>query len=135
MAREVIIKMTDDLDREQEATVIRELGVDDHIYTIDLTEEHSNELDELLATWIDAAHSKVKWPKRDRQQAQKSPNGAVPVTPGTTIKANPAAEKARRQKIRNWGRKNGWQVADRGYVPKALEDAYTEAHTRGKKNA
>lgn len=135
MAREIVIRMTDDLDRSQEATVIRELGVDDSIYTIDLTEEHSAELDEVLAAWIDAAHSKVKWLKRDRKDAQRSVNGAVSATPTAATKSNSASDKARRQRIRAWGRKNGWQVADRGYVPKALEDAYTAAHSRAKKNA
>lgn len=131
MAREVIIRKTDDFNRELDASETREIGYNGLIYVLDLTDEHAKELEELLTPYLQAAHEKVKWPKRQLQEALKATTPATQATP-ITVKA--VVDKEKRQRIRAWGRRNGFEVSDRGYIRDEVVQAYAEAH-KGRKNA
>lgn len=129
MARELIVKMTDDLDRTLEATEVREVGYEGYVYALDLTTEHAKELDELIHPWLEVAHEKVKWPKGQRKEVHKAmAPSSVANTPQSVQRT---MDKEKRRKIRAWGRRNGYEVADRGYVPTTVIEAYNAAHKRG----
>lgn len=120
MAREVLIRMTDDLDRSKTADEAIELGIDGHIYVIDLTTAHAKELRELLEPYLSSAHERAKWPKSARVKSEPPP-------PRSTTAAT---DKQTRREIRDWARQNGHDVKDRGYLPTEIVEAYSKAHGR-----
>ena len=121
MAREVVIRMTDDIDRTQEASEVETLGFRGFIYELDLTKEHSDELAQLLEPWLKAAHQKAKWPKRIKEEAVK--RVAAKKAPATKSPLT----KEQRQEVRQWGRDNGFEVAQRGFLATDLVKAWKKA--------
>lgn len=78
-------------------------------YEIDLNKSNTNALRKALKPYIDAGR-----PVRGRRSAGKSRRGSVAT-------ADLAA-------IRDWARKKGYDVADRGRVPAAIVEEYAAAH-------
>lgn len=118
MAREVIVRMTDDFDRTKTADEVKEIGWEGYIYTLDLTAKNVEGLRAVLEPYLKAAHEKVKWPKANRRKS----NDPIP-TPVLAI-----ADKSTRQEIKEWAQNNGFDVNDRGRLPDKIIQAYTEAH-------
>jgi hypothetical protein len=130
VAKIVTVRLADDLDKDLDANVTREIGIDGFIYVLDLSDKHSEALDADLARWLEAAHQRVKWPKKQLREALKEADpDPTPVLPG---KPQERVDKDLRRKIRDWGRRNGFEVSDRGYLPKRLVEAFHEAH-KGRK--
>lgn len=114
MARRIVHQLVDDLD----GTVL-EVGdgetvlfsLDGVAYEIDLTDQNAAAFRELLAPYLAAARS---------------------VSSRTS--SAPAARKRRRSGqqdfsvIREWAKKNGYQVSERGRVPASVIEAYEAAH-------
>ncbi|WP_099021286.1 histone-like nucleoid-structuring protein Lsr2 [Mycolicibacterium palauense] len=130
MARETLVRMWDDLDKSQLADTTRELGWDGQIYVLDLTEEHAEELQSLLQPYLDSAHERLRWTK-----GRRGARGATsaPVTQsgrGTSSSTRSFGDKETRAAIRQWGRDNGYEVSDRGFLPSSLVEAYQEAHEK-----
>lgn len=117
MAREVIVRMTDDLDRSKVADVVRVIGWDGFDYVIDLTNEHDKQLLEALQPFLDAAHEKLKQPK-----GRAKPD--APARPYTPV----IAGKAERKQIREWARANGHKCGDQGIIPARVMEAWETAH-------
>ncbi len=115
MAREVITRMTDDLDRSKLADVTRELGYEGVIHILDLTHQNDEKLSKMLQPWLVAAHEKKRMSGRRRPRD------------GTVTAVNKAS-KAQRDSIRGWARDNGYVLNDRGYIPKRVVEAYKSAH-------
>lgn len=133
MAREVTVRISDDLDRDQDATVVREVGFDGWIYVLDLTDKHDKELHTALDKWLKAAHRKVRWPKRQlRELLKETEPQTVPTSPEN---APPVEEKSDRTIRREWARANGFTVSSRGNLSKEVNDAFDAAHDGGKKRA
>ncbi|MFD9868496.1 Lsr2 family protein [Streptomyces niveus] len=84
-------------------------GLGDTLYEIDLTPEERKKLEEVLKPYVKAGRKSGKAAPVKRR-----------VEPKTTLKE--------RDEIREWGKKNGYEFADRGRIPKALMKAYDEAH-------
>jgi hypothetical protein len=121
MARQLIqyVRLIDDLDgTEGDETTIDtvELGMDGIIYELDLTHAHAKALREFLAPYLEAAHSKAKLPKR------ALPKPSLPTRPPNS------RDKDARAEIRDWARKNGYEVRDRGWIKAEAVLAYREAH-------
>jgi hypothetical protein len=134
MAREVVIRMLDDLDRTQEASEAITIGYRGFIYELDLTAVHAEELNGLLQPWITAAHDKVKWPKRSQAEAKKAAAERKPARPKSTLTPE------ERKEARQWGRENGFTVATRGYIPQDVIKAWkktkrSEANPRSRRTA
>lgn len=123
MAREVIVRMTDDLDRTEQADEVIDIGWDGFVYTLDLTTKHADELRADLERWLKAAHEKVKWPKANRPKQNDA-------TPSPTVSVS---DKETRREIREWARENGFEVKPRGIVSQKIIQAYTDAQTRGQR--
>lgn len=97
-----------DLSGNADATTVT-FGLKDTWYEIDLTEEEQKELEAALRTYIESGRRTL--PKETARKRQ---------VPETTPEE--------REQIRAWARKQGYELADRGRIPKHIRKAYAEAH-------
>lgn len=108
MAQRVQIKLIDDLDgTDAEETV--SFGLDGVSYEIDLSQANAAQLRDDLAKWVGSAR-RVK--------------GRV----SRTTRATGGSSKDDLNKIREWGRQNGYQVSERGRVSREVQEAYAAAN-------
>lgn len=124
MARTVVIQVTDDFDSSQEAEVSRVIGWEGYDYYLDLTGENDKELQEILQPYLEAAHERVKQPKKYKTKP------SVDTIPPKVL-PKPASAKMtpeKRAEIREWAASEGLSVSKRGSIAKAVIDAYNEAH-------
>lgn len=116
MARMEIIK--DDIDGSEDAvTITFSLNGDER--EIDLTEKNRTLLEKALKKYID--HSR--------------PRAVVHAQPGrrgrrTTVTSTSNRETM--QAMREWARKEGMKISDRGRVPQTIQDAWYLAHATEK---
>jgi hypothetical protein len=106
MAREVIVRLVDDIDPNVEADETVSFGIDGENFEIDLSSEHATALREALATYV--AHA------RRAKVSRRSSHG----------KPSPQQDRELNQKIREWARERGAKVSDRGRIPQPIVDAY-----------
>lgn len=110
MAQQTIVKLIDDLDgSEAEETVT--FALDGVEYTIDLSSQNAAELRERLSEFVERA-------RRAGGRKQRRQDAARRVTTG---------DKAMNQAIRDWARREGRQISDRGRIPQELIVAFKEA--------
>ena len=114
MAKQVITVLTDDLDGGDAARIVQ-FGLDGVNYTIDLSEKNAGKLRKALDPYLEKA---------------------VRVGRGTTAGRIPsrgaAAQPSRssrdqNQAIREWAKKNGHEVSDRGRIPSGVVEAFHAA--------
>lgn len=112
MAQKVTVSLVDDLDgSEAEETV--EFGLDGAAYQIDLSSDNAERLREALGDYIEHAR---------RSGGRKRPAGR-PVAVGRAPRPA-SADREQNQAIREWARKQGLKVSDRGRIPTEVLDAY-----------
>jgi hypothetical protein len=113
MAEKVIRTLVDDLDgSEAEETV--EFAIDGISYEIDLSSSNAGKLRDTLASYV--AHAR-------RTGGRRRSGGAVRGAVGRA--ARPAtADREQNQAIRDWARKRGMKVSDRGRIPAEVLEAY-----------
>ena len=114
MAREIIVVLTDDLDKESQADHSITIGWDGRNYYLDLSEKNYQALEQALRPYLDAAHRVERISGPGRRQTANSSNGQI--------------NKDVRKAIREWAREQGWAVSDHGRIPKEVIKAYNEAH-------
>jgi hypothetical protein len=115
MAKETFVRMTDDIDGTEATTTII-FGMEGRQYEIDLNEKNEAALKKALAKYIGAARMIGKMPK--------PPTNGHARAGGTT----PArASREQLQAIREWARKNGLEVSDRGRIPASVVEAFEAA--------
>ncbi|MGW1786173.1 histone-like nucleoid-structuring protein Lsr2 [Streptomyces sp. NPDC002143] len=83
-------------------------GLGDTWYEIDLTAAEQKKLEEALEPYL----------KVSRKAGKPAPKKRV--VPETTAEE--------RDKIREWAKKEGYEFAERGRIPKKVMNAYDEAH-------
>lgn len=111
MAQKVTVSLVDDLDgSEAEETV--EFGLDGAFYEIDLSEDNAERLRDALSEYVDHAR---------RSGGRKRPAGRLAVgrAPRTA-----SADREQNQAMREWARKQGMNISDRGRIPKEVAEAY-----------
>lgn len=108
VAQRVNIILEDDLDGT-EATETVTFGLDGTTYEIDLNEKHAEQLRKAFSKYVEHAR---KVSSGSRRAAKKSASAGGP-TPG---------------EVRDWARKNGYEVSDRGRVHADIRAAYDAAH-------
>lgn len=102
MAQKHQIILIDDIDgSEADETVT--FGLDGVDYEIDLTAEHAEELRETIASWVE--HGRRTGGRAKRRGGRPDPS------------VDTAA-------VREWARKEGYEVSDRGRIPAQIVDAY-----------
>ena len=115
MARKVQVILSDDLDENVSADETVSFALDGTNYEIDLSEKNAKELREALSRYVQAAR------KVGRGSGRASGGGRSRATGGRMDREQAGA-------IRDWARKNGHQVSDRGRIPASVVEAYESAH-------
>jgi hypothetical protein len=114
MAQKVTVSLVDDMDgTEAEETV--EFGLDGATYQIDLSSDNAEALRGALADYVEHAR---------RSGGRKRPPGR----PGARAPRTASADREQNQAIREWARKQGFKVSDRGRIPSEVVEAF---HQKG----
>lgn len=114
MAQQVTVMLVDDIDgTEAEETV--NFALDGAAYEIDLSAENAAALRDALEDFVESA----------QRLGRTRRNGAA-----RSVKAGQPAkvDREQNQAIREWARKRGLAVSDRGRISAEVMEAYNKAH-------
>jgi hypothetical protein len=114
MARKVQVILSDDLDENLPADETVSFSLDGTSYEIDLAEKNAKELREVFSRYVSAA-------RKVGRGGRSSGGGRGRGTGGRMDREQAGA-------IREWARKNGHAVSDRGRIPASVVEAYEAAH-------
>ena len=104
------IRLIDDLDG-QAADETVEFGVDGKNYEIDLSKDNAEKLRDSLTAFVSAARRAGGGRRRGGSASSSSAR-------------RPSIDREQNQAIRDWARKRGMKVSDRGRIPADVLDAY-----------
>jgi hypothetical protein len=114
MAQKVQVLLVCDIcDTENEGTETMSFAVDGSSYEIDVCDEHAAEIRDSFATYVGSA-------RRAGRVATTAARRGRPAKQGS--------DKERTVAIREWARKNGHKVSERGRLSSAVLSAYEAAH-------
>ena len=113
MAQKVTVTLVDDIDEEATAEETVEFAVDGVSYEIDLSGDNAQKLRNDFAMWTGHAR---KVGGRRRAKAT-----------GTPTKSRGASDREQSAAMRDWARRNGFEVSDRGRIPANVVEAYNSA--------
>jgi Lsr2 len=116
MARKVQVILSDDLDENSPADETVSFSLDGTNYEIDLSEKNAGEMRDAFSRYVQAAR------KVGRGSGRASGGGRSRPTGGGRMDREQAGA------IRDWARKNGHAVSDRGRIPASVVEAYESAH-------
>jgi hypothetical protein len=108
MAQKVTVSLVDDLSGSQADETVT-FGLDGKAYEIDLSSANAGRLRDALANYVGAA--------RKAGRTNNSNGVAVPVRAASV-------DREQNQAIREWARKRGMKVTDRGRIPSDVTEAY-----------
>jgi hypothetical protein len=118
MAQKTIVTLVDDLTGEEAEKISTvEFALDGVTYELDLTDENSTKLHDTLSQYAKAG-------RKIGRQPRSSPR------PGRVIKSTGGAAGYNREtlkSIREWAKKNGHNVSDRGRLPADVVQAWQTA--------
>ena len=116
MARKVQVILSDDLDENLPADETVSFALDGVNYEIDLAEKNATELRDAFSRYV--------------QSARKVGRGTRAASGGGRSRGSGGGRMDREQAgaIRDWARKNGHAVSDRGRIPSSVVEAYESAH-------
>ncbi|MDQ3735553.1 MAG: Lsr2 family protein [Actinomycetota bacterium] len=112
MARKVQVILTDDIDGDTADETVA-FALDGTSYEIDLSAKNSKALREAIAPYVGHARRVTK--------SRRSATSGSGRSGGT-------ADRAQTQAIRDWARRNGHKVSDRGRIPSTVIEAFNSAH-------
>jgi len=115
MARKVQVILSDDLDENLPADETVSFSLDGTSYEIDLAEKNAKELRDVFSRYVSAA-------RKVGRGGRSSGGGGRGRTTGGRMDREQAGA------IRDWARKNGHAVSDRGRIPAGVVEAYEAAH-------
>jgi hypothetical protein len=104
------VRLIDDLDGEAADETI-EFGIDGKNYEIDLSKENAAKLRDALASYVASARR-----SGGRRRSSASSGGAAA--------RRPSIDREQNQAIREWARKRGMKVSDRGRIPAEVLETY-----------
>lgn len=111
MAQQVTVNLVDDIDgSEADETV--DFGLDGVQYQIDLSEDNADRLREFIGEFAEVA-------RRSGGRKRTGRGGG-----GGSQQRTAAADREQNQAIREWARKNGYSVSERGRIPAEVLSAY-----------
>jgi hypothetical protein len=108
MAKQIIQRITDDLDGSADATPVQ-FGLDGHLYTIDLSAQNEADLRARLAPFVERAARSV-----DHRSREMTGRGA----------GRRATDHERNQALRAWAAEHGVELAARGRIANAVAQAF-----------
>jgi hypothetical protein len=103
------VRLIDDLDGAAADETV-EFGLDGKNYEIDLSTGNAAKLRELLADFVGSARRSGGGRRRGQATAVAA--------------RRPSIDREQNQAIRDWARKRGMKVSDRGRIPAEVLDAY-----------
>jgi hypothetical protein len=112
VAQKVMVSLIDDLDGSQADETV-EFGLDGKSYEIDLSTTNARKLRDVLTEYVTAAR---------RPGGRRRGRTSATTTPATSGRTPVGREQ--NQAIRDWARKRGMKVSDRGRIPADVLDAY-----------
>ena len=115
MARKVQVILSDDLDENLPADETVNFALDGTTYEIDLSEKNAKEMRDALSRYVSAA-------RKVGRGTRASGGGRSRATGGGRMDREQAGA------IREWARRNGHAVSDRGRIPASVVEAYESAH-------
>ncbi len=117
MAQKVQVLLVCDLhDGDVEGTETVSFALDGSTYEIDTCAEHAGTLRDAFAPFVGSARRAGRAATSSGRRASRAPRGSG------------SADNKRVQEIREWARKNGQTVSERGRLSAALVAAYDAAH-------
>lgn len=116
MARKVQVILSDDLDENLPADETVSFSLDGTSYEIDLAEKHAAEMREAFSRYVKAA-------RKVSRGGRASGGGRSRATGG-----GGRMDRGQAGAIREWARRNGHAVSDRGRIPASILEAYEAAH-------
>jgi Lsr2 len=106
------VRLVDDIDGNK-ADETLEFGIDGKSYEIDLSKENAGKLRDALADFVASA------------RRLSGGRGRRPAAAAAAVAARrPSIDREQNQAIRDWARKRGMKVSDRGRIPAEVLDAY-----------
>ena len=117
MARKVQVILSDDLDDSISADETVTFALDGTTYEIDLSEKNASEMRDVLGKYVSAAR------KVSGRGGRASGAGRSRATGG-----GGRMDREQAGAIREWARKNGHDVSDRGRIPASVVEAFEAAH-------
>jgi hypothetical protein len=112
MASKTVVTLIDDLDgTSSESIETVEFGLDGVTYEIDLNEDNASMLRDELAVFVSSA-------RRTGGRHKRGLAGAAPRQTGS------GRSREQTQAIREWAKKNGYEVSDRGRIPATVIEAF-----------
>ncbi|MGK5110635.1 MULTISPECIES: histone-like nucleoid-structuring protein Lsr2 [unclassified Geodermatophilus] len=117
MARKVQVILSDDLDENVPADETVSFSLDGTNYEIDLSENNAEEMRNAFSRYVQAARKVGR-----AGGGRASGGGRSRATGGGRMDREQAGA------IRDWARKNGHAVSDRGRIPASVVEAYEAAH-------
>jgi hypothetical protein len=114
MARKVQVILSDDLDENLSADETVSFSLDGTSYEIDLADKNAKEMRDVFARYVTSA-------RKVGRGNRASGSGRSRATGGRMDREQAGA-------IRDWARKNGHAVSDRGRIPASVVEAYEAAH-------
>jgi hypothetical protein len=113
MAQKVVVSLVDDLDGgEADETV--EFGLDGKDYEVDLSSKNAEALRSAISEFVSAA-------RRPGARRRPGRGASAPVAPSA---ARASVDREQNQVIREWARKQGLKVSNRGRIPAEILDSY-----------
>ncbi|BCJ43259.1 Lsr2 family protein [Actinoplanes oblitus] len=114
MAKQIIHKLVDDIDGTEADETVK-FALDGIQYEIDLSEKNAAELREVFAPYLSAGTKVARGGVVVGGRAARGRGGA-------------AADREQNKAIREWAKKAGYDISDRGRIPQEIVDEY---HSKG----
>jgi Lsr2 len=114
VAQKVTVSLIDDLDGDRADETV-EFGLDGKSYEIDLSSDNAGRLRDALADYVGAAR---------RPGSRRRSSGSSAVAAVAAANRRPAVDREQNQAIRDWARKRGMKVSDRGRIPADVLESY-----------
>lgn len=127
MAQKVVVTLVDDLD-ESEADETVEFGIDGSSFEIDLSDANAAKLRDSLADYIGHARRTAGRRRTTGRSASPAPSAAAPAARKGGGGGRASVDREQNQAIREWARRQGKNVSERGRIPSEISEAYREAH-------
>ena len=114
MAQKHIVQLIDDIDGGEAAETVT-FALDGSSYAIDLSSKNAAKLRDALALYVANARRSGRGPGRPAGSGRRGRGGA-------------RSDREQTQAIREWARKNGHKVGQKGRIPATVLEAY---HAKG----
>jgi hypothetical protein len=111
MAKKVQVTLVDDIDGSEAVETVT-FALDGASYEIDLSRANARKLRDAMSTYV----ANGRRGGRARSSGGRGSRGSV------------RADREQVQAVREWARRNGHKVSDRGRIPATVIEAYNAAH-------